>query len=218
MNNRMTIHRQYSLSDRVLEHADNMLRTLFASPEPNRPSPAGSSNEDSLSEWEIDESKRLMRVNHTGEVCAQALYQGQSVTARDSQLRETFQEAAEEENDHLAWCEHRIKSLGGRTSVLNPFFYASSFAIGAVVGLLGDRTSAAFLAETEYQVVDHLDDHLNRLPVTDKKSSKILTQMQEDELKHAKTAEHAGTKELPDPVKGLMKLMSKFMTRSSYWI
>ena len=108
--------------------------------------------------------------------------------------------------------------LGGRTSVLNPFFYASSFAIGAVVGLLGDRTSAAFLAETEYQVVDHLDGHLNRLPVTDKKSSKILTQMQEDELKHAKTAEHAGTKELPDPVKGLMKLMSKFMTRSSYWI
>ncbi len=214
----MTMHRQYSLSDRFLEHADSMLRTLFASPEPNRRSPDHNSTGHNLTEWEIDESKRLMRVNHSGEVCAQALYQGQSVTARDSKLRETFQEAAEEENDHLAWCEHRIKSLGGRTSVLNPFFYAGSFTIGAFVGVLGDRTSAAFLAETEYQVVDHLDGHLNRLPVTDKKSHEILTQMREDELSHAKTAEAAGADELPDPVKGLMKLMSKFMTRSSYWI
>ena len=212
------MHRQYSLSDRFLEHADGMLRTLFASPEPNRPSPDGDSNGHRLTEWEIDESKRLMRVNHTGEVCAQALYQGQSVTARDSRLRDTFQEAAEEENDHLAWCEHRVRSLGGRTSALNPIFYVGSFAIGAFVGLLGDRTSAAFLAETEYQVVDHLDDHLNRLPVTDRKSHKILEQMREDELGHAKTAENAGADELPDPVKGLMKLMSKFMTRSSYWI
>ncbi len=212
------MQRQYSLSDQFLSHADTMLRTIFATAEADRKSPDDELDGQTLTDWEVDESQKLMRVNHTGEVCAQALYQGQSATARDSKLRDAFQKAAEEENDHLAWCENRVKTLGGRTSLLNPFFYVGSFAIGAVVGLLGDRTSAAFLAETEYQVVDHLDNHLNRLPVSDQKSHKILSQMREDELSHAKTAESTGVTELPESMKGLMRIMSKFMTRSSYWI
>ena len=212
------MNRQYTLADQLISHADNMLRTLCASAEPSRPSPADESRKQNLSNWEEDEARRLMRVNHTGEVCAQALYQGQSLTARNSDLRETFQQAADEENDHLAWCEDRIKSLNGRTSRLNPIFYVSSYTIGAIAGLLGDRTSAAFLAETEYQVAEHLDRHLQRLPVSDRSSQKVLKQMREDELKHAKTAEQSGAGILSEPAKGLMRALSKVMTRSSYWI
>ena len=212
------MNRQYTLADQLISHADNMLRTLCASAEPSRPSPADESRKQHLSNWEEDEARRLMRVNHTGEVCAQALYQGQSLTARNSDLRETFQQAADEENDHLAWCEDRIKSLNGRTSRLNPIFYASSYAIGAIAGLLGDRTSAAFLAETEYQVAEHLDRHLQRLPVSDRSSQKVLKQMREDELKHAKSAEQSGAGILSESAKGLMRALSKVMTRSSYWI
>ena len=212
------MNRQYTLADQLISHADNMLRTLCAPAEPSRPSPADESIKQTLSNWEEDEARRLMRVNHTGEVCAQALYQGQSLTARNSDLRETFQQAADEENDHLAWCEDRIKSLNGRTSRLNPIFYISSYAIGAIAGLLGDRTSAAFLAETEYQVAEHLDRHLQRLPVSDRSSHKVLKQMREDELKHANTAEQSGAGILSEPTKGLMRALSKVMTRSSYWI
>ena len=212
------MNRQYTLADQLISHADNMLRTLCASAEPSRPSPADESRKQHLSNWEEDEARRLMRVNHTGEVCAQALYQGQSLTARNSDLRETFQQAADEENDHLAWCEDRIKSLNGRTSRLNPIFYVSSYAIGAIAGLLGDRTSAAFLAETEYQVAEHLDRHLQRLPVSDRSSQKVLKQMREDELKHAKSAEQSGAGILSEPAKGFMRVLSKVMTRSSYWI
>ena len=212
------MERNFSLADILISNADNMLRTLFAPPVASRPSPAKHIADKSLSEQDKDESSRLMRVNHTGEVCAQALYQGQSLTARDPHLRSTFLEASDEENDHLAWCDERIGELGGRTSLLNPLFYTGSFAMGVLAGLIGDRTSAAFLAETEHQVVEHLDRHLTRLPVADKKSNAILTQMKEDELKHAKSAEKSSGGGLPDPVSELMKGMSRIMTGTSYWI
>lgn len=212
------MERKYTLADRVIEHADNMLRTLGTKPVATRPSPASQNDTTGLSASEIRESTRLMRVNHTGEVCAQALYQGQSLTARNHELRGTFQQAAEEENDHLAWCEERIASLNGRTSRLNPLFYAGSYAIGALAGVLGDRVNAAFLAETEYQVAEHLDRHLQRLPTRDQSSRNIVIQMREDELKHAKSAEHAGAVPLPQPVKGLMRAFSKVMTGTSYWV
>ncbi len=210
--------RNLTLTDQLICHADNMLRTLFASPSAARRSPADQSKSQSLSSWEQDESARLMRVNHTGEVCAQALYQGQSLTARNADLKQIFEQSAEEENDHLAWCEQRIRSLNGKTSKLNPFFYVGSYAMGAAVGMLGDRASAGFLAETEYQVADHLDRHLNRLPVSDRESRKVLQQMREDELKHAKTAEQSGADTVTEPARGLMRLMSKFMTSTSYWV
>ncbi len=167
---------------------------------------------------ERDESRRLMRVNHTGEACAQALYQGQSMTVQSAELRETFREAAEEEEDHLAWCANSIEELNGKTSRLNPIFYAGSFAIGALAGLIGDKTSAAFLAETEHQVSDYLELHMNRLPANDKKSFAVLKQMREDELKHAKTAKAASSGGLPDPVRYAMRRMSKIMTGTNYWI
>lgn len=195
-----------------------MLQTLGTKPQPSRPSPAADMRKESLNPTEQKESVRLMRVNHTGEVCAQALYQGQSITARSTELRNTFQQAAKEENDHLSWCAERIKEMDGKTSRLNPFFYTGAYAIGAFAGLLGDRVSAAFLAETEYQVVEHLDRHLNRLPVQDSSSRSILSQMRDDELEHAKTAEQAGAIPLPKPVKGTMRAMSKVMTGLSYWV
>ena len=212
------MNRRYSLTDHLIGHADNMLRTLFAPPVASRPSPAAKTENGNLQKWEQDEARRLMRVNHTGEVCAQALYQGQSLTARDPQLRDTFQQASDEESDHLAWCEDRIKSLDGRTSRLNPAYYVGSYMIGALAGLLGDRTSAAFLAETEFQVADHLDRHLQRLPDADHKSRAVLKKMREEELEHAKTAERAGDFELSEPTKGAMRLMSRVMTGTSYWI
>ncbi len=212
------MNRKYTLTDRLIGHADNMLRTLAAQPEATRPCPAQQPDNDNLNLSEVRESTRLMRVNHTGEVCAQALYQGQSLTARSEQLRATFKQAADEENDHLAWCEERISALDGKTSRLNPFFYTGAYAIGAVAGLLGDRVSAAFLAETEYQVVEHLDRHLARLPAQDQTSRGIITQMRADELKHATSAEQAGAIALPEPAKQMMRGMSKVMTGLSYWI
>ncbi len=218
----MSRHRGHSrnstVADLLISHADNMLRTLFASAESTRRSPAAGQAEQNLSRWEKDEAARLMRVNHTGEVCAQALYQGQSLTAKDAQLQKEFQQAAAEETDHLAWCEQRIRALGGRTSVLNPLFYASSYSMGALVGLLGDRASAAFLAQTEYQVAEHLTRHLERLPVTDHSSRKVIKQMRTDELKHAQTAENSGAISMSEPAKGLMRILSKMMTRTSYWM
>ncbi|MDE0309694.1 MAG: 2-polyprenyl-3-methyl-6-methoxy-1,4-benzoquinone monooxygenase [Acidiferrobacterales bacterium] len=212
------MQRRYSLSDHLIGHADNMLRTLFAPPSAARPSPATDVENQGLETWEQDEARRLMRVNHTGEVCAQALYQGQSLTARNPALRETFRKAAEEENDHLAWCEDRIRSLDGRTSRLNPLFYVGSYAIGAMAGVLGDRASAAFLAETEYQVADHLNRHLQKLPAADRKSHSVIRQMTEDELEHAKTAEQVGDLQLSEPAKGMMRLMSRVMTGTSYLV
>ena len=210
--------RKFTLTDRLIGHADNMLRTLAAKPVATRPCPAKQMDSDNLNLSESRESTRLMRVNHTGEVCAQALYQGQSLTARSEHLRETFKQAADEENDHLAWCEERINSLNGKTSKLNPLFYSGAYTIGAIAGLLGDRVSAAFLAETEYQVVAHLDRHLMQLPAQDQSSRQIIAQMRADELKHATSAEQAGAIELPEPAKQMMRGMSKVMTRLSYWV
>jgi ubiquinone biosynthesis monooxygenase Coq7 len=159
-----------------------------------------------------------MRVNHSGEVSAQALYQGQSITARNQAVREKLEQAALEENDHLVWTENRLQELGESPSLLNPLWYTGSFAIGAFAGALGDKWNLGFLAETEHQVVKHLDEHLNRIPVSDRRSRAILEQMKVDEARHATTALDHGGAVLPLPVKKLMQAMSKVMTRSAYRI
>jgi len=211
--------RQYSPIDDLIGHFDEALRTVFGPPPASsRPNPASDQPDATLAENERDLVGRLMRINHTGEICAQALYQGQSLTARLANVREKMEQAAIEENDHLAWTEQRAREMGTHTSYLNPFFYASSFVIGALAGAAGDKWSLGFVAETERQVVRHLDAHLGRLPPQDEKSRAILEQMREDERHHATTAIESGAAELPRPVKRAMKLMSKVMTRSVYWL
>ena len=158
----------------------------------------------------------MMRVNHAGEVCAQALYQGQALTARRKETRDQMKQASDEENDHLAWCRQRLKELGGHTSLLNPLWYTGSFAIGAVSGLIGDKWSLGFLAETEHQVVNHLERHLQKLPPDDSKSRLILEQMKLDEAQHETSAHNAGAADLPEPVKKLMELASIVMTTTAY--
>lgn len=160
----------------------------------------------------------LMRINHTGEVCAQALYQGQALTAKLPGVRDKMQQAANEEVDHLAWCQQRLNELDSSTSVLNPLFYAASFGIGAAAGIAGDKWSLGFVAETEKQVCRHLQSHLEQIPIQDKKSRAILDQMNEDEAKHATDALAAGGAELPPPIKAAMTLMSKVMTKTTYRI
>lgn len=211
--------RHYSLFDRMLGHLDQAVRTI-AGPTPlaQRPNPAAAAPETTLAEDERVLAGRLMRINHAGEVAAQALYQSQALTAREPRLREAMQQAAREENDHLAWTEERIRELGTHTSYLGPFWYAGSFAIGALAGLAGDRWNLGFVAETEHQVVRHLDDHLSRLPHHDARSRRIVEQMRDDELHHATTAIEAGAHQLPEPVKLAMRLTSKIMTRTAYWI
>jgi 3-demethoxyubiquinol 3-hydroxylase len=159
-----------------------------------------------------------MRVNHAGEVAAQALYRGQALTARNAEAAAAMSQAAAEEIDHLAWCEHRITELGGRVSVLNPVWYAGSFFIGSLAGALGDRTSLGFLSETERQVESHLQDHLDRLPAADARSRAIVEQMQHDEIAHGAKAETLGAAALPRWVKAAMRLTSRLMTRGSYWL
>lgn len=211
--------RQYSPFDRLLINVDRGLRTVFGRPETSgRPDPAAACAESELNERERDEAARLMRVNHAGEVSAQALYQGQALTARLPQVRAKMEQAALEENDHLEWCARRARELGGRTSVLNPFWYAGSLAIGALAGWAGDKWSLGFIVETERQVVRHLDGHLQRLSPRDGKSRAILEQMRIDESHHATTALNAGGAPLPAPVRGLMRLTSKVMTKTAYWI
>jgi ubiquinone biosynthesis monooxygenase Coq7 len=159
-----------------------------------------------------------MRVNHVGEVCAQALYQGQALTAKNPEAKLALEAAAREETDHLAWCESRINELGGRKSLLNPLWYAGSFALGATAGMLGDKWNLGFLAETERQVEAHLDEHLRQLPEQDAKSRAIVEQMKEDEIRHAQTAVHYGAAELPAPVKVAMRGMSMVMKRIAHRI
>jgi len=163
-------------------------------------------------------SVRLMRVNHSGEVAAQALYQGQALTSRDAAIAAAMRHAAAEETDHLAWCEQRLRELKGRTSVLNPLWYAGSFAIGALAGVLGRSTSLGFVAETERQVEAHLRSHIEQLGVADKRSRAILEQMTHDEMQHGAQAASLGGKELPIPVSAAMRLTSRLMTRGSYWL
>ena len=208
-----------SLSDALLTAADSALRTLLPfSGQPARPSPAVLKNEAELSESETRHVAGLMRINHTGEVCAQALYQGQALTARLPQVRRAMEQAADEEIDHLAWCEQRIRQLGSHTSVLNPLFYGLSFGIGATAGLISDRISLGFVAATEDQVCKHLDEHLGQLPASDDKSRAILEQMREDEQQHSTAAIEAGGLRFPAPVKFGMSLVSKVMTKATYRI
>lgn len=211
--------RHYSPVDRLLLQADTALRTLLPfSGQPTRPSPAIVQPEAELSAEQTQHIAGLMRINHTGEVCAQALYQGQALTAKLAHVREAMEQAADEEIDHLAWCEQRIHQLGSHPSVLNPLFYGLSFGIGAVAGLVSDKVSLGFVAATENQVVKHLDDHLQQLPSTDEKSRAILQQMREDEEHHAASAIEAGGFRFPAPVKFGMSLLSKVMTKSTYRI
>lgn len=212
--------RQYSHLDHLITNFDQALRTVFGRPlVTGRPNPSDLvTDADELAEAEHSESARLMRINHTGEVCAQALYQGQSLTARLEHVRESMEQAAQEENDHLAWCEQRIHELGSHTSYLNPVFYAGSFALGALAGTLGDKWSLGFVAETERQVVKHLEGHLQTMSQHDQKSRAILEQMQIDEQHHGTKAQEAGGADLPTPVKQLMQAMSKVMTGTTYWI
>ena len=202
--------------DRFITEFDTGLRTLLAKPLSQRPHPDAETAEAKLSDVEKKHVRSLMRINHTGEVCAQALYSGQALTARDAATSQAMQQAAREETEHLAWCESRIHELGGRTSILNPLFYAGSFAIGATAGALGDKWSLGFLEETEKQVGAHLASHLEQLPASDHKSRQIIEQMQIDEAKHAVDAKNQGAAELPAPVKFCMKQMSKLMTASTY--
>jgi len=215
----MSSQREYSPADRLLMQADAALRTLLPfSGQPNRPSPALLKNEAELSDSEARHVAGLMRINHTGEVCAQALYQGQALTARLPRVRQAMERAADEEVDHLAWCEQRIHQLGSHTSVLNPLFYGLSFGIGASAGLVSDRISLGFVAATEDQVCKHLDEHLERIPETDQKSRAILLQMREDEARHSTAALEAGGLRFPAPIKFGMSLMAKVMTKATYRI
>lgn len=209
--------RRLTSLDRLLAKADNALRTLTPGVTiGERPTPGPKSTmTDSTSQQHI---AGLMRINHTGEVCAQALYQGQAATAKLPNVRHAMEEAAKEEEDHLAWCEERLRELGSSPSKLNPIFYALSYGMGATAGLVGDKWSLGFVAETEHQVVRHLENHLAQIPMQDTRSRAILEQMREDELKHATLAEEAGGAVLPLPIRLGMTLMSKVMTFSTYRI
>ena len=204
--------------DALIVEFDTGLRTLLAKSHSVRPHPDANVAEATLTETEKKHVSALMRINHTGEVCAQALYSGQALTAKDAATHSTMQQAAREETEHLAWCESRITQLGGRTSVLNPLFYAGSFTLGAVAGALGDKWSLGFLEETEKQVGAHLASHLALLPETDEKTRQIIAQMQVDEAHHADEAHKLGAADLPATAKFLMKKMSSLMTKTTYYL
>ena len=211
--------RNFTTTDVFFLLADDALTTLFGSPRTTgRKDPGETVDEGELSTFEKVQSARLMRVNHSGEVCAQALYRSQALTARSDALKKRMIQAAREENDHLQWCEHRIKALGGGKSLLNPIWYAGSFALGAAAGLIGDRWNLGFLAETERQVEKHLEGHLDLLPASDARSLTVVRQMKKDEAGHATAALRAGAAELPSPVKGMMRSLSQVMTKTSHWL
>jgi ubiquinone biosynthesis monooxygenase Coq7 len=202
--------------DALIPEFDKALRALFAPAPTRRPMPGADLLEAEMNEAERRHVAALMRVNHCGEICAQALYQGQALGSSDPAVRQELEQAAREETEHLNWTETRIAELGGRKSIFNPLWYAGSLAIGVVAGKCGDNWSLGFLAETERQVESHLAGHLARLPAQDRKSSEVLEQMKADEMRHAETAIRYGARELPAPVRVAMKLSSKVMTRLSY--
>jgi 3-demethoxyubiquinol 3-hydroxylase len=211
-----------NIVDRFICEIDAGLRTAFAPAFAERPLPScaaeTASNNVPPDATEREESIRLMRVNHAGEVSAQALYQGQALVAKTPETRTVLEHAAREERDHLAWCESRLNELGGAVSRLNPVFYAGSFALGVASGVLGDKWSMGFLVETERQVEAHLSDHLGRLPESDSKSRLILEAMRQDEIHHGQTGIEHGAAKLPAPIQTVMKMVSKLMTRSAYWV
>jgi ubiquinone biosynthesis monooxygenase Coq7 len=205
--------------DQLILNLDQALRTLVpGSTMASRPNPAESVENIELDATGTKHAAGLMRINHTGEVCAQALYQGQALTAKLPEVRSSMEQAAIEETDHLNWCEARLEELGSRPSLLNPLWYGMSFGIGAIAGLAGDKWSLGFVAETEKQVCKHLEEHLNTLPQQDQRSRSILAQMKIDEDKHASTAREAGGAELPQPVKQAMTLMADVMKAAVYRI
>jgi ubiquinone biosynthesis monooxygenase Coq7 len=202
----------------LIQHFDAALRVLNGVGHPARSSPADSVEEKQLSESERNISARLMRVNHCGEVCAQALYFGQGLTSKDPRIRETLQQAAREETDHLLWCEERLNELNSHKSYLNPIFYTMSFVSGGFFGLLGNRFNLGFVAATEEQVVKHLEKHLQGIPSEDKRSKAILEQMRLDEEQHRTNALGGGGMNFPKPFKTIMGALSKVMTRTTHWI
>jgi ubiquinone biosynthesis monooxygenase Coq7 len=209
--------RRLSLIDRLICEAESVVRTITSRGHTaGRPSPSEGHRESDLSREQRRHVAGLMRVNHTGEVCAQALYQGQALTARLPTVREEMQQAAEEEIDHLVWCEERLRELESHTSVLNPIWYGLSFGLGAVAGAIGDEVSLGFVAATEERVCNHLRDHLDQLPEEDRRSRLILLQMLEDEQRHGENALSAGGADFPKPVKNAMTAVSRLMTGSSY--
>jgi 3-demethoxyubiquinol 3-hydroxylase len=204
--------------DLLFAAADSALRTLFAKPRAARPCPTVPGDETRLTADEKRQAAALMRVNHVGEVCAQALYTAQALATRNPQLREHFQKASDEETDHLAWTSERLRELGDRTSLLNPLWYAGAFGLGLIAGRIGDRVSLGFVVETERQVEAHLESHLGLLPAQDHASRAIVAQMKEDEMVHADHALAAGGIELPAPVKGLMRAAAKVMTTTAHYV
>lgn len=210
--------RQYSLWDQVILGLDKALQSVNTMPLATRPNPATHLSEGALSASERRHAAGLMRVNHVGEVCAQALYQGQALTARSSIIQKKLQEAAQEEADHLKWCEQRLEELNAHPSYLNSFWYSGALLMGLIAGLLGDKISLGFLAETEHQVERHLNKHLQRLPLNDKKSRAIVEQMRLEEIEHATTAEQSGAVPLPLLIQLSMQGLAKFMTLVAYKI
>lgn len=202
--------------DQAIVQFDRVLRTVFAPAHSVRPVPGEEVPDAPMSEEERRHAAGLMRINHCGEICAQALYQGQALTSRDPEVRRELERASAEETEHLAWTERRIAELGGRKSLLNPLWYGGSLAIGVLAGKFGDRWNLGFLAETERQVEAHLESHLGMLPAADQRSRAIVEQMKEDEARHADTAVALGGHELPQPVKVAMKGMSRVMTTLAY--
>ncbi len=209
--------RRASLLDRLLMAADEALRTIAGANHAARPAP-GRGEPGATEAQDRRLCAGLMRVNHAGEICAQALYSGQALVARDPQVRSALQVAGAEERDHLAWCRERLRELDARPSLLDPLWYAGSFALGVASGLTGDRWSLGFLAETEAQVERHLDGHLDRIPPEDRRTRAILTQMRDDENRHGQTGRDLGGAELPFVVRQAMRTASKIMTRTAYWV
>jgi len=204
--------------DKFITTFDTALRTVFTEAKAGRTHPDAAIESDAISDSQKQQVIGLMRVNHVGEICAQALYSGQAFTSRNTQVVDALQHAAAEETDHLAWCESRIRELGGRKSLLNPIWYLGSFTLGAVAGAIGDKWNLGFLAETEQQVSAHLSSHLEQLPAEDSKTRAIIEQMHIDEMSHAQEAVNLGAAELPNSIKVAMKLSSKLMTTTAYYV
>lgn len=204
--------------DQLLVAADNALRTLSGANHASRPCPAADGDPTALSHDEKQLAGALMRVNHVGEVCAQALYRAQSIGTHDPALKLHFEQAARDETDHLAWTQQRLRELGARTSFLNPLWYAGAFGIGLLAGRIGDAVSLGFVVETERQVEQHLENHLDKLPAADLPSRAIVRQMKADEARHALAAEQAGAAELPAPVRWMMRAAAKVMTLTAHRI
>ena len=208
-----------ALIDRFIIEFDTALRSVVGGAHAHRPTPGSDIQSTALLDVkEREHAAGLMRVNHVGEVCAQALYQSQKLVARSPEIRQMLDHSAQEEMDHLAWCETRLQELGSHTSYLNPIWYAGSFAIGLAAGLAGDKWSLGFVAETEKQVENHLESHLHKLPVEDQRSRAIVDQMRVDEIEHGQAALSAGGAVLPEPIQRLMQVMSKVMTNTAYKI